>query len=142
MNEKLTEFISFSDSALKKSGTLKSLFFKVPFDEISKESKIIANEWANVVIGLETEIKMHFYNDLSVSERQVYDALVDWAKAVADAAKILSENQKKFYTASRSFKNNHISLKEVSKNSRLYNAAQDRYFKLGTRLQKLHEKIV
>jgi hypothetical protein len=64
------------------------------------------------VQGLEGDLRKHFYADLTPDEQRVYDAMVI-GRRWADAARILRENQSRFFEYAQSLSRSTLSLHHI-----------------------------
>lgn len=146
LSENLHEFIALSDSILKRAASRPSfldIIFNrpVPFADFARRAGEVHDRWSMSVQGLETDLRSHLYGDLTPEEQHVYDMMVEWAKQVADAARILRDNQARFFASAQSLRMSTLTLEETTDRMAAYNAAQIRYHQSGTRLADLYHAL-
>lgn len=140
VHDLLSIYIKLHDRILKKQGSIRSLFRKVPFEQLYRETADMFVAWTMMhsEVG---NLRQETYEELSDAEKEYLDCLSLYVVAVTKAVKVLLSNQYDLYEASKSFKNSTLTLEKTVENSKLYERAMVDYQKIGEKLTDLNATI-
>jgi hypothetical protein len=144
--ENLAAFEELSRRILRGSASgssfLGSLFGRsIPFDRFAREAEQTAERWRTTVGGIEAELRDRIYPGLNVAERIAYDYMRDWVKAVAEAANLLADNQRRFAQAATSRQQHGMSLEETQERMGRYDTARAHYHQLERQFVAIYEAL-
>ncbi|MFA6250278.1 MAG: hypothetical protein WC686_02095 [Candidatus Shapirobacteria bacterium] len=134
VNDLLTQYVILHNHLLKSAGTFSSLFRKIDFQKLHDETVTLLEKFQEKTTELENLAK----DNLGEKERQFFDCLLSYTRALTETVSLLSAM---YYALNEKAKGNKLSLKDHLENDKKYQVSIKNYLSYGVKLNNLYKSL-
>ena len=141
VNDGLTAYITVHDKIFKEAATFKSLLKNifgraVPMSQLLQDAEKLITMWDNITKNIKS-FRDSSYSSMGENERQYFDILNRYAKAVGETIYALVERQRLLNERSKGDQDNTVSWNIYQNAERKYSSLIEKYMAIGQELNNV-----